>query len=125
MNVRFYPDQKVQQSYVLTLSALAVGELDAALRAEFLSQKQLPFKVLEWLGTTAETIDGLRVLVTEYIRGPVPGDPPTAKRKVRLFRVINGARSFTITVSYDVAASSVAQPLTNRIARSAKIIANE
>lgn len=73
-------------------------EIDSALRESIVKAGQINnFSVLAWNGTVKQVINGATAFVTEYERSPLKNN---GNFKVRLVRIFNGAKSFTLTVSY-------------------------
>lgn len=96
MNVRYYPDETLTQSDARRASAAEVREFDDELRR--LAARALAGKgVASWKGTSVRVIGGLTCLVTDYQRHAVTTE---GLWRVRLVRVFNGPRSFTLTVSH-------------------------
>lgn len=97
LNVRYYPENTVTQSDVRSMLPSELKALDGELRSGLSSSaKASGNKLLEWRGTKAVDIDGLRFLVSEYRRS----SPRQKSFRVRLVRLLDGARSLTVTVSY-------------------------
>ncbi len=60
--------------------------------------QQLGARILSWMGTKKQSINGIVAFVTEYRQSAIrEGEPPF---RVRLVRVLNAERSFTVSVSY-------------------------
>lgn len=75
-----------------------ITELDAFLQG---SMNQVSrsggYSISSWQGTERQTINGLTAFVSEYSRSLLKGD---GNFRVRLVRVFDGPRSFTLSVSY-------------------------
>jgi hypothetical protein len=98
-------------------SAEELMEFDAALLAGLQEgAEKAGLRVSSWLGTKREIVNKLSVLLSEYHRLSV--QPAGGVWHVRLFRVYDGHRSFTLTISYELAAARVLRPITDRIAYS-------
>lgn len=117
LNVRFYENQPITQSTVQSLSTTEIATFDSGVRAGFDRVGFEPtFGHLKWHGTTRIAIAGISTLVTSFQRIPATGPV-----NVRLFRVLHGPRSFTITVSYDDDSDPISRPIVDRIANSFRI----
>lgn len=115
-NVRFYPKGEWTQDFVRGLTHEEIGELDNGTRAETeASMKTTGIQLLEWKGTARREINGLSALVVEYRR---KGARPGTTFCVRLVRVINAGRSFTVTVSYREDSEQLLRPICDRIIES-------
>jgi hypothetical protein len=118
VNIRYYPWIEVTQEDVIFATPDEVQYLDSVLNENILlSMKAVDGKILSWNGTKKEHINGIVTLVTEYRR--YSGLSMTDAR-VRLVRVFNGNKSFTLTVSYDdtIQSSFMLKGITNRIIES-------
>jgi hypothetical protein len=118
LNIRYYPWIEINQQDVINATSDEVKYLDSVLYENIsLSMKAVDGKILSWNGTTKEYINGVMTLLTEYRRysGISKSDA-----RVRLVRVINGNKSFTLTVSYDdtLQSSFLLKGITNRIIES-------
>lgn len=109
VNLRYYPSVETTQRDVRGLSEADIEALDSVLRAEDL---RLPSKLVSWDGTVPREINGLVTLVTRYRRESVLG---SGTFQVRLVRVLNGSKSFTLTVSYREAEKLFLEHITDRI----------
>jgi hypothetical protein len=113
MNVRYYPDMDVSQAEARAAGAADIRELDAALRDLMVKAGQINgFSVLAWDGTSKQVVNGVTVFVTEYKRSPLNNN---GNFKVRLVRVFNGGKSFTMTVSYRENQEHLLRPICDRI----------
>jgi len=113
INVRYYPDLDVSQTEARMAGASDIRELDTALRESMVKAGQINgFSVLIWNGTSKQVINGVTAFVTEYKRSPLNND---GNFKVRLVRVFNGGKSFTMTVSYRENQEYLLRPICDRI----------
>lgn len=113
MNVRYYPDMDVSQAEARAARAADIRELDAALRESMVKAGQINgFSVLAWSGTSKQVINGVTAFVTEYKRSPLNNN---GNFKVRLVRVFNSGKSFTMTVSYRENQEYLLRPICDRI----------
>ena len=118
LNLRYYPWIEITQEDVMNATSDEVKYLDSVLYENIsLSMKAVDGKILSWHGTKKQYINGVMTLLTEYRR--YSGLSMTDAR-VRLVRVINGNKSFTLTVSYDdtIQSSFMLKGITNRIIES-------
>lgn len=96
-NIRYYPQQTVTQAEATAATPEDVREIDSELQANIIpGVGSAGNRLLEWRGTRKRSINGLTYLVTEYRRT----SSEIAPFRVRLLRLLDGPRSFTITVSY-------------------------
>lgn len=97
LNARYYPTQTLTQSAVRAMRPSDLQELDALLREQLVSAVGASGnRIIEWLGTRPRDIDGMRFLVTTYRRTSAIG----GTFHVRLVRLLDASRSFTMTISY-------------------------
>lgn len=116
LNVRYYPQLELTQADARSASAQDLRELDADLKKNMLpAMKAFGMTVTSWTGTQKTTINGITVFLTEYRRKSLKGN---GEFRVRLVRVLAADKSFTLTVSYNEAASFLLKPITNRIINS-------
>jgi hypothetical protein len=94
MNVRFLPEMDFEQWEVEAMGEEGVAEFDAAFEEGIRSATT--YRVTEWSGTRLESINGISALLSSYTR-VVNGE--TRPSVVRLLRVFDGGRSFSLTVS--------------------------
>lgn len=116
VNVRYYPEQTVTQADARNASAAEVRELDALLQQEL--QKGIALsgnRLLAWQGTSKNSINGLIVFLSTYRRSS-----PNGTFQVRLVRVLDAGRSFTLTVSYREDHAYFLQPISDYVIRSLK-----
>lgn len=113
-NIRYYPAQTVTQVDSVTASSADLLELDAGLRQGIqVSLNESGSTLLMWLGTSKQTVNGLVTFVSEYRRLS-----PNGVFRVRLVRVLNAGRSFTVTVSYREDQAFLLQPIIEYVTRS-------
>lgn len=117
LNVRYYPQLELSQADARAKNAQDVKDLDALLRENMItSMKAFNMKkATSWVGTEKTSINGITVFLTEYRRQALKG---SGEFRVRLVRVLDGDKSFTLTVSYHEAASFLLKPITDRIINS-------
>ncbi len=115
MNVRYYPDQTVTQAEIRAISVADVRDIDDMMRDLLRKSADVGgFKILEWRGTRVVKLATGVALLVEYKRSPIRQN---GNFVVRLVRVMNGSRSFTLTVSYREDQDGWMQPITDRIIR--------
>ena len=113
MNVRYFPDSEISQADARATGQTDIRELDSAARESMVKAGQLNgFTVLAWNGTSKQVINGTTAFVTEYKRSPLKNN---GNSKVRLVRVFNGSKSFTLTVSYREDQDYLLRPICDRI----------
>lgn len=113
MNIRYYPDLELSQADARAAGQTDIRELDSALRESMVKAGQINgFSVLSWNGTTKQVINGATAFVTEYKRSPLKNN---GNFKVRLVRVFNGGKSFTLTISYREDQEYLLRPICDRI----------
>ena len=113
MNVRYYPELDVSQAEARVAGATDIRELDTMLRELMVKAGQIHgFSLLVWNGTDKQVINGVTAFVTEYKRSPLNNN---GNFKVRLVRVLNGGKSFTMTISYRENQEYLLRPICDRI----------
>ena len=118
-NVRYYPDQTVTQADSRAATAADTKELDDALHSEMeAGMQQFGMRILAWMGTKKQSINGLIAFVTEYRRAAIREGSPF---RVRLVRVLSGGRSFTVTVSYREDQELFLRPICDRVIQSIRM----
>ena len=120
LNLRYYPWIEITQEDVFNASSDEVQYLDSILNENILLSMKDVGKLLSWNGTKKEYINGIIVLVTEYRRYL---NTTKDSGRVRLVRVLNDNKSFTLTVSYDDRRqnSFMLEGITNRIIESLSV----
>ena len=120
LNFRYYPWIEVTQEDVFNASSDEVQYLDSILNENILLAMKDVGKLLSWSGTKKEYINGIMVLISEYRRySNITKDVG----RVRLVRVLNDTKSFTLTISYDDRRqnSFMLEGITNRIIESLSV----
>ena len=119
VNIRYYPWEVVTQENVINMFTPDVlREMDDVLyKSSTLAMKKISGKMLSWNGTKKKLIKDTVALVTEYRRY---SGLSKSNARVRLVRVLNGNKSFTLTVSYvdNKKSSFMLKEITNRIIES-------
>lgn len=118
-NVRYYPNIDLSQADARQATSQDVYELDAALKEIIIkSMKAFGMSILSWNGTKKVDINGLTAFITEYRRNALK---KSGAFRVRLVRVLDSERSFTLTVSYLESVAVYLEPITDRIIKSIKL----
>ena len=119
MNIRYYPNLALSQADARSAGQPDIRELDSALHESMVKAGSATgFSVLIWNGTAKRVINGTTTFVTEYKRSPIKNN---GNFKVRLVRVFNGSKSFTLTVSYRDDQEYHLKPICDRIISSLRI----
>ena len=120
-NIRYYPDIETTQAESGALSLSDIKGIDDAVKTQTeASYARSNLRILKWMGSTKQTINGINVLVIEYLREGAKGKGGSAYC-VRLIKVLNASQSFTLTVSYREDQKSLLQPICDHITQSLKI----
>lgn len=118
-NVRYYPGMDVTQADSRAASNSDTKELDEALKAEMVpAMRQFGMTILSWMGTKKQNINGIFAFVTEYRRASMNQG---SLFRVRLVRVLNGGRSFTVTISYREDQEIFLRPICDRVIQSIRV----
>ncbi|MRR07744.1 MAG: hypothetical protein EG828_12575 [Deltaproteobacteria bacterium] len=113
MNIRYYPDSDISQAEAHAVMQSEVRELDRALRESIVKAGQVNgLSVLRWGGTRKQVINGITAFVTEYKRS---SQKDSGNFKVRLVRVFDRDKSFTLTVSYREDQEYLLRPICDRV----------
>ena len=119
LNFRYYPDFTITQREARAFTQADTRELDVALRDSMRQNSKIyGVSVLAWHGTKKQIINGATAFVTEYKRSPVNKNGIFL---VRLVRIINAGKSFTLTVSYRIDQEYLMKPICDRIISSLRI----
>ena len=120
LNIRYYPWIEITQEDVFSASSDEVQYLDSILNDNILISMKDIGKLLSWNGTKKKNINGVMVLITEYRRYL---NTTKDSGRVRLVRVFNDNKSFTLTISYNdrLQHSFMLERITNRIIESLSI----
>ena len=119
VNIRYYPSEVVTQENVINMFTPDVLRAmdDVLYKSSTLTMKKINGKILSWNGSKKKRIKDTVALVTDYRRS---SGLPKSNVRVRLVRVLNGNKSFTLTVSYadNKKSSFMLEEITNRIIES-------
>ena len=119
MNIRYYPWEVVTQENVINMFTPDVLRAmdDVVHKGIMLAMPKANLKMLSWNGTKKKLIKDTVALVTDYRRYE---GLSKSNARVRLVRVLNGNKSFTLTVSYvdNKKSSFMLKEITNRIIES-------
>jgi hypothetical protein len=118
VNLRFYPENQPSQEYVRQSTEQAVRLFDGIVR-ENVSSEAVKYgsRMISWDGTRAISIGGWLALVGEYRRQGI-GPEQNDTYRVKLVRVLDEAKSFTLTVSFRERDGFELQPICNHIIES-------
>lgn len=115
INLRYYAQMTKTQQDVRDLNGETLQEIDDGLHSEVETLMQRTGQTLNWLGARRVVIGDLVALVCSYER-------ITADRLdhfcVRLVRIYDGPRSFTLTLSYRKSQAILLKPICDHIMRS-------
>lgn len=113
VHVGYYRDLDLTQADARRAGQQDVVALDAFLRGSMEETGRASgYAILSWRGTERRDINGVTAFVSDYSRSLLR--QPDSFR-VRLVRVFDGPRSFTLSVSYRESARHQLQPLCDRI----------
>ena len=119
VNIRYYPSEVVTQENVINMFTPDVLRAmdDVLYKSSTLTMKKINGKILSWNGSKKKRIKDTVALVTDYRRYE---GLSKSNARVRLVRVLNGNKSFTLTVSYvdNKKSSFMLKEITNRIIES-------
>ena len=119
VNIRYYPSEGVTQENVINMFTPDVLRAmdDVLYKSSTLTMKKINGKILSWNGSKKKRIKDTVALVTDYRRS---SGLSKSNVRVRLVRVLNGNKSFTLTVSYvdNKKSSFMLKEITNRIIES-------
>ena len=119
MNIRYYPNLELSQADARSFGRSDINDLDSAIRESIMKAGPITgYSVLVWNGTTERVINGTTTFITEYKRSPIKNN---GNFKVRLVRILNGEKSFTLTVSYREDQEYHLRPICDRIISSLQI----
>ena len=120
LNIRYYPWIELTQEDVFYATPDEIQYIDSILNENIsISMKDIG-KLLSWNGTKKQNINGIVALITEYRRYL---NTTKDEGRVRLVRVLNGNKSFTLTISYDdrLQHSFMLERITNRVIESLSV----
>ena len=120
LNIRYYPWIELTQEDVFYATPDEIQYIDSILNENIsISMKDIG-KLLSWNGTKKQNINGIVALITEYRRYL---NTTKDEGRVRLVRVLNGNKSFTLTISYDdrLQHSFMLEGITNRTIESLSV----
>ncbi len=110
------------QAQIQSLSAPDLAEISEYMRGELVKAGTLTgFSILNWYGVTKTPINGLQSLVVQYRRSAMTQARDRLPHRVKLIRVIDASRSFTLTVSYREDQAPLLGPICDAISNSLRI----
>lgn len=120
VNIRYYPYLDITQDDSRRCDDSELKALDSEIFRSIKRDMDLTNDtfLVSWEGTRKISINNATVFLSEYRR-----NAQTSKGyfRVRLVRVFNGDKSFTLTVSYHESVAFLMQPMTDRIINSLRI----
>jgi hypothetical protein len=114
-NLRFYAQMPTTQAEIQAMDGETLQALDDALHEESVGQMQRMGQTVTWLGAQRAAIGDLVAVVCSYER--VSADP-LDHFCVRLVRIHDGPRSFTLTLSHRKSQTALLKPICDHIMRS-------
>lgn len=118
-NIRYYPDSDVTQADARTVDGVGTKELDSVLQQTIVPGIEMAGnRLLAWVGTTKHTLNGSTAFISEYSRS---SRQSVGGFRVRLVRIFNGEKSFTITLSYRENEEFFLRPICDRIIQSIRM----
>lgn len=112
--VRYYPNTEVFQEEIRRYGSKEIQEFDNAIKQSIFNAAKLSGDtILSWGGTRKQEIGNHSALITSYRRPPFPGQQGSAT--VQLLRVFDGAKTFSVTVSYNEMSAVFYKPICERI----------
>lgn len=119
VNIRYYPAEELSQADAHAASDVEIRELDKTLLTGVeLAAVKNDGKILAWYGTEKKVLNGFTVFITAYKRSPTKDN---SEFHVKLVRIFNKSKSFTLTVSYRENLKNILGPICERIVASLRI----
>jgi hypothetical protein len=119
LNLQYYPLIELTQVDAINASNQDLIELDQVIKENIVVSLQAAgAQLLSWNGTKSSTVNGVNSFVSEYIRGSINGSDTF---RVRLIRVFNEGKSFTLTISYNESVEVALIPITDRIIKTLQV----
>lgn len=119
IQIRYYPKMDISQEEARSAGQSDIQELDGEIHDAAVKAGPIGgISVLAWSGTTKQVINGATCFVTEYKRSSINNN---GNFNVRLVRVFNSGKSFTLTVSYREDQEYLLRPICDRIISSLRI----
>jgi len=117
MNIRVYPNIEIYQNEIRKISRDDLTFFDSELYKNVKKGVSLVgAKILHWKGSKLEIINNKIYIVSNYNRSSI--NKNEAIFNVKLFRLLDGKKSFTLTLSYDEKFKNFMLPEINKIAES-------
>lgn len=118
--VRYYPNTQVFQEEIRKYGSKEIQEFDNAIKQSIFNAAKLSGDtILSWGGTRKQDISDHAALITEYRRPPFSGQQGSVT--VQLFRVFDGTKTFSITISYNDLRAVIYRPICERIVSTIRI----
>lgn len=121
ISIRYYPDIVVSQETIRRANPTEISKFDTGLRTS--TQEALEAfggTVLSWGGTKKRDISNRVALFTEYRRTAYPGEQGSFS--VNLIRILDGPKSFTLTISYNELYKPIFKPICEKVISSLEVI---
>lgn len=111
-NVRYVADATLTQAEASTFTSEEMRELGETFRQQASMEiHAVGNSLIEWRGTRKVTINGLTAFITEYRRT----SPQKVPFRAQLVRVLNGSKSFEVTVSYREGQDVLLVPIVDKV----------
>ena len=120
-NVRIYPQESITNAEIASAPDAEIAKFDQELQAgAFRGARAAQFSIVSWAGTARWQHSGVAFLVSAYERSPLVGANHTRGSNVvvRLIRLLDSARSLTLTVAHAKSGDYIMRPIVDRIALS-------
>ncbi len=122
VNVRHYPSQTVTQAQIRAMTTADFAEFETYMREEMTKAAHLSgFSILGWNRVAKTTINGAHALTYGYRRSAMPQVVNMSPMRSDFVRVLNGARSFTLTVVYREDQAALMSPICAAIKSSLRV----
>lgn len=122
VNVRYYPGQTVTQAQIRAMTTADFAEVETYMKEEMIKAAHLSgFSILGWDRVARTTINGAHALTYGYRRSAMPQVANKSPMRSRYIRVLNGARSFTLTVAYREDQAALIAPICEAIKSSMRV----
>jgi len=119
LNLQYYPFIELSQEDAINASNQDLIDLDQMIKENIVVSLQAAgAQLLTWNGTKNSTINGVNSFVSEYIRRSYNSSDTF---RVRLIRVFNDGKSFTLTISYNESVEVALMPITDRIIKTLQV----
>lgn len=122
VNVRYYPSQAVTQAQIRAMTTADFAEFETYMREEMTKAAHVSgFSILGWNRVARTTISGAHALTYGFRRSAMPQVMDKSPMRLDFVRVLNGARSFTLTVAYREDQAALIAPICEMIKSSLRV----